>query len=186
MSGFYNPGTVHHRHKKNFGHYLNPDEEMVLYTGVSNVYLLNNFIIHFLKVSLVSLPVGWGLSWYFGWSTTYTLGTALGLALIYALQRYYFTKEGIQYILTNKRLIVQKGFFKVNLSSANFHKVSHTEVEQGILDRMLLKHGRLLVKTTGIDHKLITLENLHHPIHFKNIMDRLIAAEKELFGIPGL
>lgn len=182
MSGFYKARVVHPRHKRNFSHYLNPDEEMVVFTGVSSVYLLNKFVIHFLMVSSFTLPIALGLSWYFGWPYIQTAGVAFAAASIYAIQRYYFTKEGIQYILTNKRLIVQKGFFKVSLSSANYDKISHTEVEQGILDRIVLKHGRLLIKTTGLDHRLIILENLHHPIHFKNIMDQLIAAEKEFFG----
>lgn len=182
----YKAGAVHEKNKRKFGHYLNPDEEMVIFTGVSQVYLLNKFITHFLIVSFITIPLAFAVQWYFGLPGVQVYGVALGIALIYALQRYYFTKEGIQYLLTSKRLIVQKGFFKVNLSSANFHKVSHTEVEQGILDRLFMKHGKLLVKTTGIDHRLIVLENLHHPIHFKNIMDELIAAEKQSYGHPSL
>lgn len=168
--------------QRQFAHYLNDDEEMLFFTTVSSQYLLHKFFIYFLSVSLFTLPGGYLVSYLFGFDLNLSILSGLIVALLYACQRYYFTKEGIQYILTTKRLIVQIGFFKVTLFSANYNKITHIEVDQGLMDRMFYKHGRILVMTAGFDKKPITLNYIGNPIEFKNSMEQLISQERQKYG----
>ncbi|MDP2685416.1 MAG: PH domain-containing protein, partial [bacterium] len=170
------------KHKKKFGHYLTDGEEMVIFTTVSKAYLITKFILHFFVASLITMPLFYLVHRFFNYGFLGTTGTALLLALVYAALRYYFTKEGIQYILTNRRVIVQIGYFKVTLYSASYNKITHIEVDQSIPERLFYKHGRLIINTSGMDNKPITLNYLSSPIEFKNIMERLIAQERHKYG----
>lgn len=170
------------KHKKKFGHYLNDDEEMLICTTVSGVYLKQKFIIHFFVASLITFPLFYLVHRFFNFELLYAAGGALLLALLYAAQRYYFTKEGIQYILTDKRLVVQRGYFQVTLYSANYSKITHIVVDQNVLDRLFYKHGKLIVNTSGMQSNPITLNYLESPIEFKNILERLISQERQRYG----
>ncbi|MDZ4784774.1 MAG: PH domain-containing protein [bacterium] len=181
MSNHYQ-GPVSVKRKKQFAHYLNDDEEMVTFTTVSSHYLVHKFVFHFLAASLITFPVFFLVQRVLSFDLNFGLGGALVLALVYACQRYYFTKEGIQYILTNKRLIVQTGYFQVTLCSASYNKVTHIEVRQGVMDRLFYKYGKIIVGTAGSDQKSIVLDYIGQPVAFKNIMEGLIASERQEYG----
>lgn len=170
------------KHKRRFGHYLNEDEEMVFFTGVSGIFLLNQFITNFLKAIAVTLLIAFVANFFIKAGINELVIFSLIASLIYSSFRYYTTKEGIQYILTNRRIVVQKGFFRVTLHSANYQKISHIEIHQNFFDRFFMHHGKLIVHTAGHDKKSVTLDNLHKPLNFKNFLDKLIHEEKQVFG----
>lgn len=178
--------TAGDKHKKKFGHYLTGGEEMLIFTTVSSAYLINRFIIHFFIASAIAVPIFYLIHKLFNYEPLPVIGAALFLALVYAVQRYYFTKEGIQYILTNKRVIVQIGYFRVTLYSANYSKITYIEVEQNVMDRLFYKHGRLVIRTAGLDNQPIILKYLASPIEFKNILERLIHRERQKYGHSGI
>ncbi|RJP46001.1 MAG: PH domain-containing protein [Armatimonadetes bacterium] len=171
------------KQKKKFNHYLNDDEEMIIFTTVSPAYLLHKFMLHFLLASLITIPIFFFVYIFFRHQLIGVLGIAILLSLVYAAVRYYLTKEGIQYILTNKRLIVQVGYFQVTLYSANYNKIAHIEVVQNFLERLFYKHGKIIVQTAGTDKKPITLDYIEYPLVFKNIMERLIHQERRLYRV---
>jgi len=173
--------TINPKKQQQIAHYLTGDEQMLFFATVSPFFLLNNFIKHLVISSLLVMGAGLG-SWLFlptqfwpviAWGTCGAFG--------YALMRYYFTKEGIQYILTNKRLIVQKGYFHVSMSSTNYSKITHIEVHQGWIDRVFFHYGEVIVKTAA-EQRMIILEVVHQPVAFKNLLEKLISQEKESFG----
>lgn len=186
MSKSYRFELATDKQKKKFGHYLNDDEEMLIFTTVSSVYLIQKFIFHFSIVFLIAAPIAYLIHRFLNVELLVAIGIALLPALIYAAQRYYFTKEGIQYILTSRRLIVQIGYFQVTLTAANYNKITHTEVEQSLLDRLFHKYGRLIVRTAGLDNKPIALDYLAYPIEFKNILESLIYKERQRYGHSGI
>jgi len=168
--------------KKQFGNYLNDDEEMIIFTGVSMIYLQQKFIMHWMIALMVLIPVCLGIFWFFQLNLLHALIIGVVLSLLYATQRFYFTKEGIQYILTNKRLIVQIGYFEVTLFSVNYDKISHIEVIQGFIDRLFYKYGTVLVRTAGMDKKSVKLDYVDEPFAFKNVLERLIHQERKSYG----
>lgn len=173
--------TVTEKQKRKFGHYVSDDEEMIVCTTVSGAYLRHKFFLHFLLASIITLPISLLVQKIFDYGLEYTMGTALILALLYAVQRYYFTREGIQYILTNKKLAVQIGYFQISLNSASYNKVTHLEVEQNFMERLFLNYGKITVHTAGSageTAKEIVLEHVASPVEFKNIMERLIHSDR--------
>lgn len=170
--------------KRQFAHYLNQDEEMLYFTSVSYLYLFNKFIQHFVYSFSVFGGIGLAVYFYFRFDPSQVVSVITLLALVYAAQRFYFTKEGIQYILTNKRLIVQIGFFHITMHSANYNKITHVEVVQNLLERIFYKYGKIIVKTAGGGLKPIILNHINNPLEFRNVLDHLVAEEKSQFGHP--
>lgn len=70
------------------------------------------------------------------------------------------------------------------MTSALYDKITHIEVEQGFLDRLIMKHGTVIVNTAGMNKAEIKIEYVDAPIEFKNLLERLINRERESFGRP--
>lgn len=177
----YRLNSVSSNRQQQYAHYFTDGEQMLLCTTVSSYYLLNNFIKHLIYSGFLAGVVAALLLWVYKLPAWQLVTAVVLVALLYALQRWYFTKEGIQYILTDKRLIVQKGYFHISLQSANYHKITHIEVHQGWLDRLFFNHGRIVIKTAA-EQRQIVLEEVHNPLEFKNLLEKLMLEEKTKYG----
>ena len=99
-------------------------------------------------------------------------------ALFLSLWHYHANR----YILTTRRVIIKKGLISVKLTSALYDKITHIEVDQGIMDRLIMKHGTIIVNTAGGNNDEIKISYIDEPIKFKNLLERLINRERERFG----
>lgn len=171
--------------KKKFAHYLAEDEEMLLLTGVSFNYLFQKFTFYLSIAILGSLIAAVVIIYLLKTDPTLTLVTTTILSILFASAKVYFLKEGIQYILTTKRLIVQIGYFSVTLYSTPYNKITFVEVDQSFMERLFLKYGRMIVHTAGANSKNITLDFLAYPFEFKNTLERLIHEEKRYLNYTG-
>lgn len=167
---------------KKFQKFLSEDEEMMLMTGFSPMYLYNKFSLYLMILLAVALPLGAGASIFFKLQMATTLVIACLIALILAYIKTYFVKEGTHYILTNKRVVVQKGYFSISLGSAPYNKISHIEIEQSFIDRFLFKHGELIIHTAGSNSKEVTINSIDEPVEFKNILEGLIHRERSEYS----
>ena len=50
------------------------------------------------------------------------------------------------------------------------------------MDRLFYKYGKIIVGTAGSDQKSIVLDYIGQPVAFKNIMEGLIASERQEYG----
>ena len=147
---------------------------MLYFTGVSHMYLVRIFLIRFLIPGVIFIIIGFGGVYYFTKSPVVALLAGYALSFIVTYIQIYFMSKGTQYILTNKRLISQQGYFNVSLTSAVYDKITHVEVYQSFIERSLYKYGRLMIHTAGSKDREIVLENIAHPLKFKNILEKLI------------
>ncbi len=169
------------KQKKQYSHLLSDDEEMVFFGTVSKHHLLQNASFHFIFSFFIAIAVFYLINIIFGFSLNYFIFGFI-TALLYGLFKYHMTKEGNRYILTNRRVVIKKGYFKVDLLSTNYSKITHIEVDQGVLDRLLYHHGKVIVNTSGVDAQALTIKNIENPIEFKNILERLITRERQKYG----
>lgn len=170
--------TPSEKDQRSFSNYLSEDEEMVILTGISKMYVQQQFIIHFsvaLAVSIVPALVGW---FFLKPSVLWLVLSILLISLIYAFFRSYTLKKGIQYILTTKRVIVQRGYFNINLYSVPYNKITHIESFQNIVDRTFYKHGKVIIRIAGSENKDLTMSYIESPFEFKNILENLIRRDK--------
>lgn len=172
------------KEKQTFLKYLAEDEELVLATGYGKNYIRHRFAYYVLLPGIVFILVGIGVGYLFKFNLGIGLLLGLILATAVAFLKTVWTYHSHRYLLTTKRVIIKKGFFTVGLTSALYDKITHIEVEQGILDRMIMKHGAVIVNTAGMNKGEIRLNFIDYPIDFKNLLERLINREREQFGRP--
>ena len=180
-------GRKHHpeeikRPKKAFEEFLSEDEEMVLATGFGKNYIRHKFIYLLLWPGAIPFALVVGLAYYFGFGLGIGLLVGLVVALIWALILTIWHYHAHRYILTTRRVIIKKGLISVRLTSALYDKVTHIEVEQGIMDRLIMKHGNIIINTAGGNKDEILITAIDEPIKFKNLLERLINRERERFG----
>ncbi len=165
-----------------FAKFLAEDEELILATGYGKTYLRQKFIYYLIIPGAMFILGGLGLAYFFKFNLGYGLLAGLIFAGIVAYLRTSWVYNANRYLLTTRRLIIKKGLFTVNLTSALYDKVTHIEVEQGIWDRAVMHHGKIIVNTAGMNKGEITLYFVDRPVEFKNLMERLINKEREHYG----
>ncbi|QQG43724.1 MAG: PH domain-containing protein [Candidatus Daviesbacteria bacterium] len=169
--------------KKAFAPYLSEDEELVLVTGLSNAYLRNKFLVFFLFPGILFLAAGAGAVMILGVDKILAVIAGIMVDLLVTLLHSIHLYHSHRYLLTTKRVIIKKGLFNVKLTAALFDKITHLEVDQSFIDRILLHHGNIIINTAGLNKGEIILESVDYPLEIKNLLERLINREREGLGL---
>lgn len=170
----YYPAKVSAKSKKGLSQYLPQEEDVVLITGVSINYLREKFLIYYFFSLIILLSIA--LAGYFFYHLNYYLVVSLAfiLAAIPGFIKTFFLKASIKYILTEKRVIVKKGYFDISVHSTPYNQITHIRVDHKFIERVVLDYGKITINTAGINTKEIVLEYVTRPLEFKNIMEKLI------------
>lgn len=182
MAKLHYPDSPSEKEKQAFAKFLAEDEELILATGYGKIYLRQKFISYILIPGAVFILGGLGLAYFLKFNLGYGMLVGLALAGVVAYLRAAWIYNANRYLLTTRRLIIKKGLFTVNLTSALYDKITHIEVVQGIWDRAIMHHGKIIVNTAGMNKGEITLFFVDRPVEFKNLMERLINREREHYG----
>ncbi|HWA52369.1 MAG TPA: PH domain-containing protein [Patescibacteria group bacterium] len=158
----------------NYEQYLSDDEKLKLVTGYSTIHLREIFLTKVFFPGFVFIILG-ALSSYL---TSIKLWEGLLIGLIFsfipALIITVIINNSHKYLLTTRRVIVKEGFFRINLASILFDKITHITVDQGFLERFVLGYGTLRIDTAGSSGDEITLMFVAEPIKLKNRLEDLI------------
>lgn len=185
MAKFHYKDSPTEAQKKAFAKYLSEDEELVVVTSFSKAYIRSKFIFYLLFPGLLFLGVGLLIAWLLGLSKAWALSLAVTLMISSAMLKTMHTFHANRYLLTTRRVIIKKGLFAVKLTAALFDKITHLEVDQGILDRLLLHHGTIIINTAGQTRNEMVIRYVDYPLELKNLLERLINREREQFGLRG-
>ncbi|MCL5784778.1 MAG: PH domain-containing protein [Patescibacteria group bacterium] len=186
MAKFHYRESPTEKQKNTFKKYLSEDEELVLVTGLSKAYTRSQFIMYILFPGMLFLGLGLGLGWLLGIGRIWALVLGLVLMFLSAVIRILHVYHANRYLLTTRRVVIKKGLFSVKLTAALFDKITHLEVDQSIMDRLLLHHGNIIVNTAGMNKGEISLKYVDYPLELKNLLERLINREREQFGLRGV
>lgn len=173
------------KEKKSFARLLAEDEELILATGYGAIYLRQLFIIYIMLPGIIFWFLGLGVAYYLKYPLSYGLLGGLIASLFFAWLKATHTYHAHRYLLTTRRVIIKKGFFTVRLMSALYDKITHIEVDQGLMDRLIMHHGTVIVNAAGMTKGEFKLDFVDSPIEFKNLLERLINKEREQFGRGG-
>ena len=185
MAKFHYKESPTEKQKKAFKKYLSEDEELVLVTGLSSAHIRSSFIMYLLFPGLLFFVAGLGLGWLLGLSKTWALTLAFFGLLASTILKTMHLYHSNRYLLTTRRVIIKKGIFGVKVSATLFDKITHLEVDQSIIDRLLLHHGNIIISAAGMNKGEITLKFVDYPLELKNLLERLINREREHFGMGG-
>ena len=176
--------------KKSFAQFLSEDEELVVATGYGSNYMRHKFALFLIIPGTAFILAAIGLVYLRNRQDFSSQDVGLGLlaglvvataaALIQSIWHYHSHR----YLLTTRRVIIKNGFFAVKLTSALYDKITHIEVDQSFWDRIIMKHGNVLINTAGGNRDELKINNVDEPIAFKNLLEKLINRERERFGSP--
>lgn len=173
------------KEKKAFKDFLSEDEELVLATGFGKNYIRHKFIYLLLWPGGIAFGVAVALAYFMQLNIGFGMLVGLVLASIWGLLLAIWHYHAHRYLLTTRRVIIKKGLLSVRLTSALYDKITHIEVEQGIMDRLIMKHGNIIINTAGGNKDEILISSIDEPMQFKNLLERLINRERERFGNSG-
>lgn len=182
MSKFHYRDAPSPKQKKAFEKYLSEDEELVLVTGLSGAYLRQEAIIYFIFPGIIFGIMSGLLAWTVSLDMWYILGFAIVAMTIVSILKTLHLHHANRYLLTTRRVMIKKGLFAVKLTAALFDKITHIEVDQGLIDRLLLHHGSIIVNTAGMNKSEFIMQYVDYPMELKNILERLINREREQLG----
>lgn len=185
MAKFHYRESPTEKQKNAFKKFLSEDEELVLITGFSEAYIRSKFLINVLFPGMIFLGLGLGIGWFLNLDKILSLGLGMAGMFLSAFIRVMHVYHANRYLFTTRRVIIKKGIFGVKLTAALFDKITHLEVDQGIVDRLLLHHGTIIVNTAGLNKGEIVLKFVDYPLELKNLLERLINREREQFGLRG-
>ena len=173
------------KQKKSFSKYLSEDEELVLVTGLSKAYMRNKFVMYLLFPGLLFFALGLGLGWLLNLGRIWALNIGLIAMFLGAFLKAMHIYHSNRYLLTTRRVLIKKGVFGVKLDTALFDKITHIEVDQSFIDRILLHHGTIVINTAGVNKGEFAMAFVDYPLELKNLLERLINREREQFGLRG-
>lgn len=185
MSKFHYKDSPTEKQKKAFKKFLSEDEELILLTGLSAAYMRSNFIIYLFFPGMIFFGLGIGIGWLLGIDKFWSLGIALILLFSFATLKTMHLYHSNRYLLTSRRVVIKKGVLGVKLSATLYDKITHLEVDQSMMDRLLLHHGSIIINTAGMSKGEINLRFVDYPMELKNLLERLINREREQFGLRG-
>lgn len=169
--------------KASFAPYLSEDEELVLVTGLSHAFMRNQFLVYMLFPGVLLAIIAGGLAWFLDLDKMYIAGIFVAVMVLTAVLKTFHLYHANRYLLTTKRVMVKQGLFSVKLTAALYDKITHLEVDQSFIDRLLLHHGDLIINTAGMNKNEIVLKYVDYPLEIKNLLERLINREREQLGI---
>ena len=185
MAKFHYRESPTQKQKDAFKKYLSEDEELVLVTGLSHAYMRNKFVIYMFFPGLLFFGLGLGLGWLLNlgriWALTFAFFGMFLATLLKTMHLYHSNR----YLLTTRRVVIKNGVFGVKISATLFDKITHLEVDQSFIDRLLLHHGSIIINTAGMSKGEINLKFVDYPMELKNLLERLINREREQFGLRG-
>ncbi|MBI2600591.1 PH domain-containing protein [Candidatus Daviesbacteria bacterium] len=182
MSKFHYKESPSLKQIKAFKPFLSEDEELVLVTGLSPAFLRSKFAIYFLFPGIIFGAIGFAIGWILNLNPGYSLLIALTLMSIIGGMKTMHENHANRYLFTTRRIIIKHGVFSTKLTAALYDKITHLEVDQTFVDRMLFHHGDVIVNTAGLNKGEIILKYVDYPMELKNLLERLINRERELYG----
>lgn len=136
---------------------LNSDEKVEFEFSIGQRYL---------KVQLII----WGI-------VSVPLLLIFGLGIIVfsiALFNYFFyQKTANVYVLTNKRILIHKGWLSTNTTSVEYQKITDIHVREPFFDRVISHSGAIAINTAGSGSLEIVLKNIESPYNVKKRIDEL-------------
>jgi len=108
----------------------------------------------------------------------------LGIFLLFILPavlfyNFYYLRISNEFVFTNKRLLVKRGWLNTKLVSINYNRITDVSIKQYLIDR-ILKIGSLSVSTAGNDGYRVVLVHIQEPHLLKSRLHDLKESYRQL------
>jgi membrane protein YdbS with pleckstrin-like domain len=146
------------RYQFSFGEWYLKIKKIIAISFGSVLLLSAGLLInHFFKVDIIILIL--------------IIGVLLVLLIIVSLIYFdWYLKRANIYLITNKRIIIHKGWLFTYLKSIDFQQITDIKVIQSFIDKIIFKTGTLKINTAGTQDYEIALSCVENPHKIKTII----------------
>ncbi|MBI2329829.1 PH domain-containing protein [Candidatus Daviesbacteria bacterium] len=149
-----NSQSLESEHQK----FLAPGEKVIKVFDYANAELMWDLLWGFLPVLLAIILFGFDIT-----------GVIIGLFIgSYFILSGLYKKLTLKYLVTDKRVVLKKGLIGQSTVSADYSKITDVTVQQGILGRLILHTGTIVLNTAGTDLGEVILKWVQNPFEAKN------------------
>jgi membrane protein YdbS with pleckstrin-like domain len=79
---------------------------------------------------------------------------------------FYYLKISNQYVFTNQRIIIKKGWLNIKTITIHYNRMTDASIKQDLIDR-LIKIGTLSISTAGSEGYRVNLKHIERPNKLK-------------------
>lgn len=137
--------------------FLNTDEKAVYEFSIAKNFVFLIQAIIFILVILVSFLNYWPYIFFL---------------VIIPLLSWFFRITNV-YCLTEKRILVFRGFLTTNLISVDYGKITDISITEPFWEKILCSSGQVAINTAGYDAPEIILQHISQPHGLKKRIDEL-------------
>jgi membrane protein YdbS with pleckstrin-like domain len=138
---------------KKYQKYLSNGERIVAVFGIGNRYFWSNFL-SLLILSPLIIPIPF-------------------------LLKLWHQKHTIVYLLTNRRVIIKRGFFSTEVTTAPYYHITHIVVKESFLAKLSFVMGDIIIHTAGPTPVEVHLLKIQRPLEIKNLIEELISYDRQ-------
>ena len=112
--------------------------------------------------------------WAFIGLITLVVGGLGIVVFLIALFKYgFYVKVANAYALTNKRMLIHRGWLSTHTTSVDYSKITDVHVIEPFLERLISHYGNLIVNTAGTTLHEVILKHVEMPYEIKKKLDEL-------------
>ena len=156
---------------------LSPSEKVSYQFSLGNKYLKIKKITTICFGFLILLVISIALVYLTYVSEIIIVVSAVAFwALLILFSYFYFgwyLKRTNIYLITNRRVIIHKGWLCTNMISTPFNQITDIKVIEPFFDRLIFKVGTLKINTAGMEDHAITLSYIENPYNIKRKLNEL-------------
>lgn len=99
--------------------------------------------------------------------------SALLLLLLVWFYFGFYAERANAYALSNRRILVHRGWLSSNLTSVDYAKITDINVGEPFIERILFNTGYITINTAGTSQEEIVLDHIEAPYEIKKKIDIL-------------
>lgn len=143
-----------------YSKFLAPGEKIIKVIEYANSEFMWDLFWGFLPMILAIILFGLDIT-----------GVIIGLFIgSYFILSGLYKKLTLKYFVTDKRVILKKGLIGQSTVSADYSKITDVTVQQGILGRVILHTGTIVLNTAGTDLGEVILKWVQDPFKTKDVI----------------
>ena len=143
---------------------LAPGEKLEMAFGIGSRHLR----FHYGKIALWATLFVFGVAFPFGqlipygyenfsWVPNALLAALFGIFLLMSVTSWLREKYAILYLLTDRRLVMVKGFFAIDSTSIDYNKITDVEIDETLSEKIVFKTATLKIRVDSEGGRFFTL-----------------------------
>jgi uncharacterized membrane protein YdbT with pleckstrin-like domain len=147
--------------------------------SISKIYRFFNLIIFSLAAAILAIPV---LMYEIKLGSIFLVAELLAIIFIFG----FYLKIANAYALTNKRVLIHRGWLSTDTISINYERICNVGVVDPFFERILMNSGDLHIDSAAAPHQEIILKHIDSPYQVAKKLEEIRAKFEPIKNSDGI